>query len=98
MCGVSMFVGIHVFQYIKAYEFSNFGLLGVLFFLIFKISFQTLFPQISLQCSDSLSFHSGICVVCNTASIPVFVDEFLGSLGAFPLCSMERHWNKTQIS
>lgn len=44
-----MFVGIHVFKYIKACEFSNFELLGVLLFLILKILFQTLFPQISLQ-------------------------------------------------
>lgn len=55
-----MFVGIRVFKYIKGCELSNLGLLGVLFFLILKILFQTFFPPISLQCSGWLSFYSGI--------------------------------------
>jgi len=58
--GMCIFAGIHVFKHVKACEFSNSGLLGVLFFLTFKILFQTLFPQVSLQCSGSLPFDSGV--------------------------------------
>lgn len=52
-----MFVGIHIFKYIKAYELSFFflRLLGVIFFSFLIFFFPKKFiPQISLQYSGSL--------------------------------------------
>lgn len=65
------------------------------YFFNLKNFVPNLVPQISLQCNDSLSFYSGISVVCNTGSILTVVDKFLGSLGGEPFPYVP--WRSTGI-